>query len=204
MVDVSDSNRRPTKSSFAALTSELPSSRNTFSRPRAYATAAPRAPDGHRNPYRWKPFDRCFALALRKRQYVAWPHPPAARARHQGTAHRAPHSEHPCPRAPCPDAKGADAVTLKMLKVRTWICGPLRSDSRDSTPLRTRKRKRPRFDPRAFAFLGDRGDRSPKPEISRIRAARRAAVAARHGLRRGFLATCRVRLRWGARTSWVS
>lgn len=31
---------------LAALTSELPSSRNTFSRPRAYATAAPRAPDG--------------------------------------------------------------------------------------------------------------------------------------------------------------
>ena len=46
---------------------ELPSSRNTFSRPRAYATAAPRAPDGRTSPYRWKPFERCFALASRTR-----------------------------------------------------------------------------------------------------------------------------------------
>ena len=47
MVDVPDSNRRPTESSSVALTSELPSSRNTLSRHRAYAAAVPRAPGGH-------------------------------------------------------------------------------------------------------------------------------------------------------------
>lgn len=84
-------------------TSEPTSSRNTFSRPRAYATATPRAPDGHANPYRWKPFDRCFALApvqapilVRDPTLSAW----AARRPCPASGHsaHAPHSGNPFPR----------------------------------------------------------------------------------------------------------
>jgi hypothetical protein len=46
VVDVPESNRRPAKSHSLLYPTELPSSRNTFSRRRAYATAKPRAPDG--------------------------------------------------------------------------------------------------------------------------------------------------------------
>lgn len=93
-----------TSACAAALPAELSSSRNTFSRPRAYATATPRAPDGHANPYRWKPFDRCFALAPKKAPIlVRDPIPSACAARRpcpaSGHSAYAPHSGNPFPRA---------------------------------------------------------------------------------------------------------
>lgn len=155
MVDVPDSNRRPTKSSFAALTSELPSSRNTFSRPRAYATAAPRAPDGHRNPYRWKPFDRCFALTLRKRQSVC----AAASARRPcpASGHSASSASQrniPVLRLPAWMPRVRMRLREKMLKSAHGCAGPCEGTRVDSAPLRTRKRKRPR--------VGSEGVRVPR------------------------------------------
>ena len=125
---------------------ELPSSRNTFSRPRAYATAAPRAPDGRASPYRWKPFERCFALAPRQRHQSCCA---IASARHpcpaSGHSACAPHGRFP-----------SQAFHARMLGMRidhaNTLVAPFAS---------AQKKTPPDVDPRAFAFLGDRGDRSP-------------------------------------------
>lgn len=91
VVDEPDSNRRPAAWSRYSP-SELSSARETPSPdPRQYATAAPRAPDGLWNPCRCGPFERCSALASRRRsQFVCEciRLPPVPK--HPGTAHEAP------------------------------------------------------------------------------------------------------------------
>src|SRR5688500_8626377 len=88
--DVPDSNRHFDREVALYLSANV-ASWNTFSRSRAYATAAPRAPDGLWNPNRCEPFERCSALASRRRSQFVCDRirlPPVPK--HPGTAHEAP------------------------------------------------------------------------------------------------------------------
>lgn len=84
VVDEPESNRRPA-TRVAALTAELPPSRNTFSRTSAYATAGPRAPDGTQ-PVPLQSVQRCCVLAPLRAPIQCDTDPAAARAEHPGTA----------------------------------------------------------------------------------------------------------------------
>ena len=89
-------------------------------------------------------------IGVAKRQSVcaaapARPPVPGIRAqRFMPSKTAAPHSGTSLSAGSLPGCQDADAATRK-----------------HSTPLRTRKKNAPGFGPRAFAFLGDRGDRSP-------------------------------------------
>lgn len=196
--DVPDSNRRnqrwlmPNLSAIVVRGTSSPGLRHTPRQCRAHRT-------GFENPYRCRPFERCSALTPRRRRQsvcACIPLPPVPK--HPGTTREA-SSRFSLPRASkSPDASGAR-------------CN--RDKGNSGNPLRTPEMKNPRMvSPRAFAFLGDRGDRSPRcRRISRwwgcrnnpaccIRAAARRAVRTRAGPHRAW--AMEAVQRCGRRGSW--
>jgi hypothetical protein len=162
-VGVPDSNRRPAALPLLYRT-ELTPSRNTFSRHRAYATATPRAPDGpviqNRNPYRWIPFDRCFALpAVANRQFMCasflcYSMPPPASSiatQHRCASWRNPVTARPMRGPQCPD------VRCRMLRKIMFGASTCRK-----TPARYRSR---RESSRAFQRLSLRMPKKKNPRM---------------------------------------
>ncbi len=127
VVDEPESNRRPA-TRVAALTAELPPSRNTFPRTSAYATAGPRVPDGTRT--------RTAAIRSTMLRIGACAGANPVRYRSGRRPCRASRHSALAPLSgcillsdkDCPDASGCESVTRNM-------CDP---------PLRTHKAKRPR------------------------------------------------------------
>ena len=148
-------------------TSELPSSRNTFSHASAYATAKPRAPDGIASrsavacsidvPYcRLSPTGNpCGRIAPNTLQTQ----PRAARVEASPRGAHAPVAAAPLPRARVvahPDASGQNRMFST-----GWFCRTL---ALHALPLRTLETKRPRdLRPEGVRVAsGDRGGRSPR------------------------------------------
>jgi hypothetical protein len=166
MVDVPESNRRPAKQCSLLYPTELPSSRNNLARYSAYATAAPRAPDGtqaHAAGHRSMEAPHCRLSPTGNSCAHAFP--VAARAEHRGAAlarlvaesSAAGHVHGPR----CPDVRGrmlrmsekSVSETVRAAKDRARVRRTLFADAERKTP--------PDGYPRAFACLGDRGGRSP-------------------------------------------
>lgn len=129
-------------------TSELTSGGNSTSRPQAYATAVPCAPDGNTIPYRWRPLSTVSRLTpLSKRQFL----------------HRS------FPRRPRPaPGRSACAPRERNFPVSGHsVPGCLGSGSTMKRCANAQSKTPPARCPRAFAFLGDRCNRSPQGKISR-------------------------------------
>lgn len=167
-IGVPESNRRPAAEPLLSLTELTPSCRNTAFRSPAYATATPRAPDGRETRAAGdRSIDASHCRLSPTGNPRAHAFPAAARIEHRDAALARLMAEF---RAATTRARtslsgrsrwmlrnvGEERVseTVRAAKIRACVRG---------SPLRTRKRKRPRKRlPRAFAFLGDRGDRSPE------------------------------------------
>ena len=174
-------------------TSELPSSRNTFSHASAYATAAPRAPDGiqtrtavacsidaphcRRSPT-GNPFGRQAPLLM------FFPH--AARVGASRRSAHAPVAAAPLPRARVvahPDASGRKVFSTG------WFCRTL---ALHALPLRTLETKRPRdLRPEGVRVPREIGVTDLPGSQSDVRSAGTARVRYRADSRRSRAAPCR-------------
>ena len=150
-MDEPESNRRPA-TCVAALTAELPPPRNTFPRTSAYATAGPRAPDGTQT--------RTAAIRSTMLRIGACAGANPVRYRSGRCPCRASRHSALAPLSgrilssdkDCPDASGCESVTRTRV-----ICLCERT-----------KQNAPGGDPGAFAFPGDRRDRSPQRSQSSV------------------------------------
>ena len=126
------------------------------------------------NPRRWRPFDRCLALpAVADRQSVC---PRVSRRR----PHRASRCSACAPRGGIPrqrrPARGPRCPCVRAVMLRKWIGWKRVGEKRVCETVRAAKHRArvqalsfadaetktpPETVPRAFAVLGDRGDRSP-------------------------------------------
>lgn len=144
-----------------------------------------------RSPYRWTPFERCFGLALSQAPMHFRGHVPvAARARHRGTALSA--SRRWLPRRP--------ELLEKSVSVG---CSGFRECPRLFREFLCERanEKPPDGNPRAFAFLGDRGDRSPRRK-SVWKGVFAAAMTCEAALRSRFPAVPYARIRIAATARW--